>query len=222
MRILLIEDEASVARFLTRGFAAHGYPIVHAATGDDGIELSADPSVELIVLDISLPGPDGHQVLGHVRRTRPGLPVLMLTARDDLQTKVRALGAVADDYLTKPFAFEELLARVRALRRRADQPGSARLEIGNLHLDLLTRRVRRGDRTIGLSTREFTLLEYFMRHQGQALSREQILSAVWEYDFEPESNVVDVYVGYLRRKLSGPLESSMIEAVRGVGYRFVE
>ena len=185
------------------------------------MELSADPAVELIVLDISLPGPDGHAVLRHVRHDRPGLPILMLTARDDVQTKVRALEAGADDYLTKPFAFEELLARVRALRRRFDQPSASRLESGDLQIDLLTRRVQRGQRAIDLSTREFTLLEYFMRHEGQVLSREQILSAVWSYDFEPESNVVDVYVGYLRRKLSGRSGPATIEAVRGVGYRFL-
>jgi DNA-binding response OmpR family regulator len=221
MRVLLIEDEPAVARFLSRGLSAHGYHIAHAETGDEGLALSSDPTIEFVVLDLSLPGPDGLQVLSHLRRTRPGLPVLVLTARDDTPSKVQALDSGADDYLTKPFDFEELIARIRALRRRADRPSASRMELGDLTIDLLTRRVQRGQQEIQLSSREFALLEYFARHVDHVLSREQILSAVWEYDFEPESNVVDVYVGYLRRKLSPRNQPSLIQAVRGVGYRFV-
>lgn len=220
MRILIVEDEPAIVRFLERGLAALGHQAVGAESGEDGVVLAADETIDIVLLDISLPGIDGHEVLRRIRATRPNLPVLMLTARDDLQNKVRALDAGADDYLAKPFAFEELLARIRALTRRADQPRSAQIEIGDLQVDLLSRRVRRGQRSVELSSREFALLEYFMRHPGQALSREQILSAIWDYAFEPDSNVVDVYIRYLRRKLDRPGEPSLITTVRGVGYRF--
>ena len=219
MRILLVEDEAPIVRFLERGLAAHGHSVVSADNGEDGVALAADETVDFVVLDITLPQLDGHQVLQRIRVTRPNLPVLMLTARDDLANKVSALDAGADDYLTKPFAFEELLARIRALTRRADQPRSTQLQAGDLRMDLLARRVWRGDRPVDLSSREFALLEYFVRHPGQVLVRQQILSAVWDYAFEPESNIVDVYVRYLRRKVDRPDEPSLIETVRGVGYR---
>jgi DNA-binding response OmpR family regulator len=222
MRVLIVEDEAAIVRFLARGLAAHGHQVVSASNGDDGLALALDPleSVELVLLDISLPGMDGHEVLRRLRASRPALPVLMLTARDDLQHKVRALDAGADDYLTKPFAFEELLARMRALIRRADQPRASQILAGDLQVDLLSRRARRGDRVIELSSREFALLEYFMRHPHQVLSREQILSAIWDYNFDPGSNVVDVYVRYLRKKLDDPGQPSVIATVRGAGYRF--
>ena len=222
MRVLIVEDEAAIVRFLARGLAAHGHQVVSAADGEDGLALALDPleSVEFVLLDISLPGIDGHDVLRRLRVSRPELPVLMLTARDDLQNKVRALDAGADDYLTKPFAFEELLARMRALTRRADQPRASQIVAGDLQVDLLSRRARRGDRVIELSSREFALLEYFMRHPHQVLAREQILSAIWDYNFDPGSNVVDVYVRYLRKKLDHPGQPSVIATVRGAGYRF--
>jgi two-component system OmpR family response regulator len=144
----------------------------------------------------------------------------MLTARDDLRNKVNALDAGADDYLTKPFDLEELLARIRALTRRADQPRASRIEAGDLKVDLHSRRVWRGDKTVDLSSREFALLEYFMSHPGQVLSRQQILSAIWDFAFDPGSNVVDVYVSYLRNKIDRPGEPSLIETARGAGYRF--
>jgi DNA-binding response OmpR family regulator len=144
----------------------------------------------------------------------------MLTARDDTQNKVEALDAGADDYLTKPFVFEELLARIRALTRRTDQPESSQIKSEGLRIDLLSRHAWLGDRRIDLSTREFALLEYFMRHSGQVLSRQQILSAIWEYDFEPNSNVVDVYVRHLRNKVDTPERPSLIQTIRGAGYRF--
>jgi DNA-binding response OmpR family regulator len=175
--------------------------------------------VDLVLLDIMLPA-ERSGVLKRIRFRRPGLPVLMLTARDDMQNKVGALDSGADDYMTKPFAFEELLARMRALVRRADQPRSSRLEVGDLQVDLLSRRVLRGEKQVELSAREFALLEYFMRHPGQVLSRQQILSAIWDYAFDPGSNVVDVYVRYLRRKLDRRGETSLISTVRGAGYRF--
>ena len=221
MRILIIEDEAAIVRPLKLGLAAHGYSLMSAPDGERGVSLARDEDVELVLLDITLPGMDGHEVLSRIRASRPELPVLMLTARDDLANKVGALEAGADDYVTKPFAFEELLARIRVLLRRADQPASSRIETGDLMMDLLSRRVWRDDKEIELSTREFALLEHFARHPDQVLSRQQLLSAIWDYAFDPESNVVDVYVRYLRRKIDYPGEPSLIATVRGVGYRFV-
>ncbi len=220
MRILIVEDEPAIVRFLERGLKAHGYQVLSADNGEDGVRLAVEVSVDLVLLDISLPKLDGHDVLRRIRSRRPELPVLMLTARDGLQDKVGALNSGADDYLTKPFVFEELLARIRALSRRADQQRSSQITAGDLRIDLLSRHAWRGDKKIELSSREFALLECFMRHPGQVLSRQQILSAVWGYDFDPGSNVVDVYVRYLRHKIDHPGEPSLITTVRGSGYRF--
>jgi DNA-binding response OmpR family regulator len=220
MRFLIIEDDTAIARVLQRGLRAHGHQTVLAENGEDGILLAADETVEFVLLDISLPGLNGHQVLERIRDRRPRLPILMLTARDDLKNKVSALHAGADDYLTKPFAFEELLARIQAITRRFDQPESAQIRAGALHLDLLAQRAWRDTMLIELSKREFSLLEYFMRHPRQLLSRQQILFAVWDYDFDPESNIVDVYVRYLRNKIDEPGKPSLITTVRGAGYRF--
>ncbi len=220
MRILIIEDDEAIARVLQRGLRAHGHQTVLAETGEDGVLLATDETVELIILDISLPGLNGHQVLERIRGTRSRLPVLMLTARSDLDSKVKALNAGADDYLTKPFAFEELLARIHAITRRLDQPESAQIRAGQLRLDLLAQRAWRDDELIELTAREFALLKYFMRHPNQVLSRQQILDGVWEYDFDPESNIVDVYVRYLRNKIDAPGQPSLIVTVRGAGYRF--
>jgi len=193
MRILIVEDEPGIIRFVERGLEAHGHQTVSAEPGEDGVLLAMDESLDLVLLDISLPVLDGHRVLARIRARRPALPVLMLTARDDLQNKVSALNAGADDYLTKPFAFEELLAH----------------------------RAWRGDEPLDLTSREFALLEYFMRHPGHVLSRMQILDAVWDQDYDPGSNVVDVYVRYLRRKIDPPGDGrSLIATVRGTGYRF--
>ena len=220
MQILIVEDETAIVRFLKRGLSAHGHRVLSADNGEDGVRLAVEEPLDLVLLDISLPRLDGHEVLRRIRIRCPSLPVLMLTARDDLQNKVGALDGGADDYLTKPFVFEELLARMRALTRRADQPRSAQIEMDGLRIDLLSRRVWRGEERVELSSREFALLEYFMRHRGQVLSRQQILSAIWEYDFDPGSNVVDVYVRHLRNKIDRPGERSLIETVRGAGYRF--
>ena len=220
MRILIIEDEAGIVRFLERGLSAHGHGVMTAYDGENGARVAIEEPVDLVLLDISLPGLDGHGVLRRIRQKRPGLPVLMLTARDDLRNKVDALDGGADDYLTKPFVFEELLARIRALTRRADQQQSARVSHGDLIVDLLSRRAWRRENKIELSSREFALLEYFMRHPGQVLSRQQILSAIWDYAFDPGSNVVDVYVRYLRSKIDCPGEPSLITTIRGAGYRF--
>jgi DNA-binding response OmpR family regulator len=220
MRILLIEDETKIVRFLDRALGAHGYELLSADNGEDGVRLATTEQLDLVLIDIMLPGIDGHQALARIRAQRPDLPVLMLTARDDIRDKVDSLDAGADDYLTKPFALEELLARIRALTRRADQQRSSVLRAGDLSVDVLARRVRRGDIQIDLSSREFALLEYFMRRLGQIISRRQILAAIWEYDFDPETNLVDVYVRYLRRKIDRPGEPSLITTVRGEGYRF--
>ena len=220
MRILIIEDDEAIARVLQRGLRAHGHQTVLAETGEDGVLLSTDETVELTILDISLPGLNGHQVLERIRSSRPRLPVLMLTARADLDSKVKALNAGSDDYLTKPFAFEELLARFHAVTRRLDQPESSQIRAGHLRLDLLAQRACRGDEMVELTAREFALLRYFMRHPNQVLSRQQILDSVWEYDFDPESNIVDVYVRYLRNKIDAPNHPSLIITVRGAGYRF--
>lgn len=221
MKVLIVEDEPGIVRMVEEWLSAHGYEVASATDGERGAEMALEESVGIVVLDIMLPGIDGREVLGRIRSARPTLPVLMLTARDELQSKVDALGGGADDYLTKPFAFEELLARVGALARRAESQGeSSQLAAGDLKLDLLSRRAWRGDRRVELSGRESTLMEYFMRRSGEVLSRERILFAVWEYDFDPGSNSVDVYVRYLRNKLDRPGEPSLIATVRGTGYRF--
>ena len=219
MKVLVIEDEAPIVRALERGFAAGGHLVVSADNGEDGIALAMDRTVDFVLLDISLPGRDGHQVLARIRSVRPDVPVLMLTARDDLENKVSALNAGADDYVTKPFAFEELLARMGALNRRAEPSGS-QMEVGDLRVNLLSHRVWRGGKEIELSSREFSLFEFLMRNPRQVLSRQQILSAVWDYAFDPGSNVLNVYVKYLRSKIDRAGEPSLITTVRGVGYRF--
>jgi DNA-binding response OmpR family regulator len=220
MRVLIVEDDPAIARFLERGLAAHGHQSVSADNGHDGVLMATDESVDFVLLDIMLPGMDGQEVLRRIRARRPGVPVLMLTARDEVRDKISALDGGADDYLTKPFDFEELLARMRALVRRADQPYVSRIEMGDLKMDLRSRRVWRGGKHVDLSSREFALLEYFVRHPEQVLSRQQILSAIWDYAFDPGSNVVDVYVSYLRNKLDRRGEPSLITTVRGAGYRF--
>jgi DNA-binding response OmpR family regulator len=220
MRILVVEDDERIASFLDRGLSERGYQVTVASSGHDGVELAMDPEIELVILDLSLPGLDGHEVLARLRDARRGPPVLVLTARDALDQKVRALDGGADDYMTKPFALDELLARVRALSRRSDQRSADAIELGPVRLDLLARRATRDDRVVDLSTREFALLEYLMRHPDQVLTRSQILSAVWEYDFDPQSNIVDVYVRYLRNKIDSLGGPSHIETIRGTGYRF--
>lgn len=223
--ILIVEDDAAIVRLLERSLRAQGYQVVSVRSGEAALQVVAEGTVDLIVLDIALPGRlDGHQVLRAVRALDEILPVLMLTARHETRSKVTAFDSGADDYLTKPFDLEELLARIRALlRRRASlQPEAAQavLQAGDLVVDPLSYRAWRGAEPLDLSAREFTLLVYLMRNPGRVLSREQILSAVWGYGFDPQSNIVDVYVGYLRRKIDRPGEPSLITTIRGVGYRF--
>jgi two-component system, OmpR family, copper resistance phosphate regulon response regulator CusR len=215
-RILIAEDEERIVSFLEKGLQAAGYTTMSAATGPDALALARDDLFDLVVLDLGLPGMDGQEVLRELRTRGDRLPVIILTARDSVDDTVMGFDRGADDYVTKPFRFEELLARVRArLRDVESQPESTVLASGDVALDLRTRRAAVGDRTVDLSAREFALLEALMRHPGQVLTRQQLLSHVWGYDFDPGSNVVDVYVRYLRRKLG----ADAIETVRGAGYR---
>jgi len=217
-RILIAEDEPRIAAFLEKGLRANGFTSEIAKDADEVICLALSESFDLLLLDLGLPVKDGLTVLEELRGQGAQLPIIILSARDDLTDKVAGLEGGADDYVTKPFRFEELLARVR-LRLRSHQKSSTQeeteLRVGDLVLDLRTRRVRLKDRDVELPTREFSLLETFLRHKGQVLSREQILDHVWGYDYDPGSNIVDVYVGYLRKKLG----SDLIETVRGIGYR---
>jgi DNA-binding response OmpR family regulator len=220
MRVLVVEDDVLLAEVLERGLAAHGRQVLMAETGEDAELIVRVEPVDLVILDITLPGIDGYETLSRIRRLRRDLPVIMLTARDDIGSKITAFDGGADDYLTKPFVLDELLARIRALTRRLEQATGSALEWGDLRVDLVSRRVQRGGREINLSRREFMLLEYFARNPHRLLSRTQILAAAWEHDFEGESNIVDVYVRYLRAKLDTPGEPSLISTVRGAGYRF--
>jgi DNA-binding response OmpR family regulator len=223
MRILVVEDETAIADFVQRGLEAEGYSVACAADGLEGERQALEDGVDLVVLDLMLPGRDGLSVLDSIRRTRPSLPVIVLTARDAVEDKVNGLDSGATDYVTKPFSFDELTARIRAhLRNTPKQPESTTLDAAGIHMDLLSREVVLSGETVHLSAREFDLLAYFMRHPGQVLSREQILSAVWGYDFDPGTNVVEVYVGYLRRKLAVNGSPAPIETLRSVGYRLTE
>ncbi len=215
----MVEDERAIADFVARGLEAEGYAVTCVGDGDSGETLALTGRFDLILLDIMLPGKDGLEVLESLRRQDGDTPVILLTARGEIRDRVRGLDQGANDYLTKPFAFEELLARIRANLRQPGQGDPTGLRVGAIELDLLTRKVHRGSREISLSAREFDLLSYLMRHPGQVLSREQLLNGVWGYDYDPGTNVVGVYIAYLRRKLAGPGEEDPIETLRSVGYR---
>jgi DNA-binding response OmpR family regulator len=221
MQLLIVEDERRVASFLERGLRAEGFALTVARDGETAVELALGEPFDLVVLDLRLPKKDGLEVLQEIRRMKPGLPVLILTARDDLSSKVEGLNAGANDYLTKPFAFEELVARIRAHLRRQDERADL-LRAGAVTLDLRARRAEVGGTAVALTAREFALLECFLRHRGQVLTRAQILNHVWGYDFDSDSNVVDVYVRYLREKLARAGAPQVIETVRGAGYRVAE
>jgi DNA-binding response OmpR family regulator len=217
MRVLIVEDEVRIAAFLMKGLTAHGYAVEHALTGKHALARAEQLELDLVVLDLRLPDLDGLLVLRALRQAGNAVPVLVLTARTDVRDRVEGLELGADDYLTKPFAFDELLARMRALLRRHNAHEAAVLRAGGIALDLKTRRAAVDDRAVDLTAREFALLEAFLRNAGQVLSREQLLSNAWGFHSDPGTNVVDVYVGYLRRKL-GP---DRIETVRGMGYRLL-
>ncbi|MFE0426230.1 response regulator transcription factor [Streptomyces sp. NPDC058953] len=218
-RILIVEDEERIAAFVEKGLRANGFTTSVVHDGDAAFDYAMTGGFDLVILDIGLPGRDGFTVLRQLREAQVSVPVIVLTARDSVRDTVAGLEGGADDWMTKPFRFEELLARVRLrLRTAARAPEVTVLRNGELTLDLRTRRARSGERTVDLTAREFVLLELFLRHPGQVLSREQILSHVWGYDFDPGSNIVDVYVRALRKKLG----ADRVETVRGMGYRLPE
>jgi two-component system, OmpR family, response regulator len=221
MRILVVEDEPKLGRLLVRGLGEEGHPTDLAGSGEDALWMARAAPYDAIVLDVMLPGMDGFATCSELRTRGVWTPVLMLTARDSLEDRVAGLDTGADDYLVKPFAFSELVARLRALARRAPAERPTELHVGDLRLDPATHRAWRGEVELGLTAKEFVLLETFMRRPGEALSRVQLLDAAWDIAFESHSNVVDVYVRYLREKIDRPFGRSSLETVRGVGYRLV-
>lgn len=222
VEILVVEDESAIADFLERGLRSEGFEVRTAADGIGGQRLALDHPFDLVILDRMLPGRDGLDVLAAVRRRKPALPVILLTARDEVTDRVEGLDRGATDYVVKPFAFEELLARIRAHLRQAGTEQTTALEAAGIRLDLLTRRAERDGVSVRLPEREAELLAHLLRHAGEVCTHEEILEAVWGHDHEPNTNVVAVYVGYLRRKLSRPGSPAPIETVRGAGYRLRE
>jgi two-component system OmpR family response regulator len=219
MRVLVVEDEVKMAALIRRGLREEGMSIDVAERGEDALWKAGSTDYDAIVLDVMLPGIDGFETCRRLRSDGVWAPVLMLTARDAVEDRVAGLDGGADDYLTKPFSFAELLARLRALARRGPVERPVQLEVGDLRLDPATRQVWRGEDEISLSAKEFSLLEAFMRRPGEVLSRYQLLERAWDYEYENRSNVIDVYVGYLRGKIDKPFGAASIETVRGVGYR---
>jgi DNA-binding response OmpR family regulator len=217
--VLVIEDEPGIVDFLRRGLEAEGFAVQAASDGAEGERRALTENFDAIVLDLMLPGRNGMQILTSLRAAKPSVPVIVLTARGDIDDRVAGLEAGAVDYLVKPFSLAELIARVRAQLRVAAQTSTTTLRGADIEVDLLSRRVRREGATVLLSTTEFELLVYLLRHAGRVVSREQILSAVWGYEHDPATNVVDVYIGYLRRKLRRPESPAPIFTVRAIGYR---
>jgi two-component system, OmpR family, response regulator len=219
VRVLVIEDEEKLAEVIARGLREEGYAADIAGRGEDALWMAQAAQYDAILLDVMLPGADGFEVCRRLRACGVWSPVLMLTARDAVEDRVHGLDAGADDYLVKPFSFEELLARLRALVRRVPPERPVVLEVGDLRLDPASRRAWRGDVELDLSAKEFALLELFMRRPGNVLSRSELLDGAWDMAFERRSNIVDVYMGYLRAKVDKPFDSESLETVRGVGYR---
>ena len=219
MHILVVEDERRIAAFIKRGLEEEQYAVDVAYDGQEALDWAAATDYDLIVLDLLLPKKDGIQVCRELRNGGSKVPILMLTARDAIEDRVHGLDSGADDYLVKPFAFQELLARIRALLRRRGETRRAQLQVADLVLDTVTHRATRAGQVVDLSAREYTLLELLMRHPRQVLSRTQIADHVWGYDFFSTSNVVDVYIGYLRRKIDRDFHVKLIQTVRGAGYK---
>ena len=215
MKLLVVEDEERIASFLEKGLTAHGYAVECASTGAEALRVGTGPDIALVILDLKLPDLDGLEVLAGLRERGVTVPVLILSARAQVTDRVRGLDLGADDYLVKPFAFEELLARLRARLRSRPAATAGALQAGDVSLDVLTREVTIASRTVSLSEREFPQLRAFVGHPRQVLSRRELLAMAWGMNFDPRTNLVDVYVGYLRRKIGEP----MIETVRGAGYR---
>jgi two-component system OmpR family response regulator len=222
MRLLVVEDEARLALLLKRGLEEQGYVVDVTGDGAEALWLATEADYDTIVLDVMLPGLDGLEVTRRLRASEQWAPVLLLTARDGIDDRVAGLDTGADDYLAKPFSFAELAARVRALVRRSQAERPAVLEVGDLRLDPARRQAWRGREPLDLSPKEFALLELFLSHPGEVLTRTRILEHVWEFAYDPASNVVDQYVGYLRRKIDRPFGREDLETVRGVGYRLRE
>ena len=219
MRLLVVEDSSKMASLLRRGLTEEGYAVDVVANGVDAVWSATEESFDAIVLDVVLPDIDGFEVCRRLRHAGRWAPIVMLTARDDVSDRVRGLDAGADDYLTKPFAFEELFARVRSLVRRGPHERAPILQVGDLALDPAEHSVKRGDEPIRLTPKEFALLQYFMQHAGEALTRPRLLEHVWDFAFDGDPNIVDVYVGYLRDKVDRPFGRASIATVRGIGYR---
>lgn len=222
MRILVVEDEPKMATLVRRGLERESFACDLAVDGNEALWATGEVTYDAIVLDVMIPGPDGFEVCRRLRSAGNWTPVLLLTARDAVDDRVAGLDAGADDYLTKPFSFSELLARVRALVRRRVSERPAIVVVGDLALDPAARRVTRGDLTVELTAKEFALLEYFMRRPGEVLTRSRIIEHVWDFGYDGDSNVVDVYVRYLREKIDRPFRRDSIETVRGSGYRLRE
>jgi len=222
MEILVVEDEAAIADFLGRGLKAEGYAVLTAHDGVEGERLALSQGVDLVILDRMLPGRDGMQVLAAIREAKPTLPVILLTAKGQVGDRVEGLDRGATDYVSKPFSFEELAARVRVHLRQPGSEATTTLEAGGIHLDLLARRAERDGLSVRLPEREAELLAHLMRNAGKVCTHSEILSAVWGYDHDPRTNVVQVYIGYLRRRLALPGSPAPIDTVRSVGYRLVE
>ena len=219
MRLLIVEDQPKMASLLERALEEEGHACDVAASGEDAVWMAASTEYDVITLDVMLPGIDGYETLRRLRAQGVDAPVLMLTARDALDDRVTGLDTGADDYLTKPFALDELFARVRALSRRGPVERRPILQVGSLRLDAKSHRVWRGEQEVELSSKQFSLLETFMRHPGQVLSRFDLIEHTWDYDYENRSNVVDVYVRQLRQKIDRPFGLQSLETVRGAGYR---
>jgi two-component system OmpR family response regulator len=219
MRVLIIEDDPEVARYLVKGLKESGYVADHAATGDHGLVMAMGDSYAALVVDRMLPGLDGLTLIERLRQAGKGTPVLILSALSDVDQRVRGLRSGGDDYLTKPFAFTELLARLEALLRRGQSTAPQTvLKVGDLEMDLLSRTVRRAGQTIDLQPREFRLLEYLMRHAGHVVTRTMLLEGVWDYHFDPQTNVIDVHISRLRQKIDKGFDKPLIHTVRGAGY----
>jgi heavy metal response regulator len=218
MRILVVEDEKKVSSFIKRGLEEENYEVLLAVDGEEGLAMAAEKPVDLIVLDWMLPKKDGLTMLKELRNKKIATPVLMLTAKDTVEDIVAGLESGSDDYLTKPFAFAELLARVRALLRRSEMDRGAEIRFADLRLDPVTHKVWRSDREIDLTAKEYGLLEYFMRNANQVLTRTMIADHVWDYTFDSFTNIIDVYVNYLRKKIDRDADKKLIHTVRGVGY----